>query len=217
MSILTLLTATPSNIDGAQNGIIGVLAFVVIVCVGAFAFIRNKKNAITKSNDLVEYLITECKEKIIPYVTGIALKDELSSMTYNEFVSKCIDKFAEMLYSYIDDNDDIFKIPDNLKPFFNKQTIINLATSVCKLKEIEELLKKTYNNYWKGRGEEMESIEKEVSERNKELGDVGDDIKLTPATDVEEPEVPTLDPETAEELSEIIDDHEVTLNDAKEE
>ncbi|MBR1987870.1 MAG: hypothetical protein IKA36_02400 [Clostridia bacterium] len=166
--------------DSPVDGMLPIIAFIAIIIAGLFGWIKTHKHrdTVKSADDLVDYLMNYLDDKIIPFITELALAQELKSTTFEDFVNKCVENFAEKLYVYVEANLEDFKIPENLRIFLNVETIKQVTHKVCSLDQVNDLLKEVYENYWNKRIEEMELLEKEEMEKNKEYMDDGTDKEL---------------------------------------
>lgn len=203
-NLVMLATATTQPTDNSIGSALTVLAFFAVIAVGVISWFKSRQKEIANYESLVDYLCIQMKEKIIPFIIDKALEEQLNSDTYEGFKAQCIEDFSHKLFGYIAENLDEFNIPDNLKPFFNKETIKIVTEKVCDLPEVDEVIRKVYDEHWKKRIEEIAALEEEECEKNLEFNDDGSDKEMTPASvkDNIEIEIPEADTSSLEEVIE---------------
>ena len=194
------------------KNVLFIVVFLYVVFVGILAYVKSKKKEIESYDSLSDYLYDNMKEKILPFIFEIALKEQLlNSSTVEEFKNQCIEDFSEQLYKYISENIDEFKIPDNLKDLLTKETIKNLTMKICDIDEVDLKISQIYDKHWSDRINEIEKMESEECDKNIELGDVGPDFdKLTPFVNTKEDETQESNPEIDQsEFEEVIDEEKI--------
>ena len=153
------------------------IIFLIIVLtaagIGAFNIVKNKLSKIETADDLIDLLMNDVKENLIPFITKLALKEELHGcFSYTEFKAMCNSKFSTQLYDFllIVENQESFNIPEKLKKFITKENINIVMSNALELAEVDELLYNTYINLVNESYRRMEEFEKETAAINAEIG-----------------------------------------------
>lgn len=154
-----------------EYGLIAIVAIVIIVA--AVRFIKKKSEDIHSSEDLIQYLESILRDKIVPYILKEALKEDLNgALDYISFRDIIKNKFVDKIYDAITDPKvvDGFNIPDTLLGFVTKENLKKVVDEAFKLDEVDSFMQDLYAKLCVKSMESMTALEEETTKKNAELG-----------------------------------------------
>lgn len=148
------------------------IAFIIAIVKGVTAYVNKAK----ESDNFFDYIMNDFKDKVLPVITQLAFKEELTGCaTYDEFKKKCIKSISLGLYQFLEENES--KLPTSVVIFLTLENCEKVVDMMIQNGEIDTILEKAYDQ----KQHEMIEAMHEEEEKAKKLAEetaVEDETKL---------------------------------------